>query len=135
VREQERRLLIVPEQGLGRTPLRHPKRMLLQCLVRVPVRKQKRRLLRHEDRVQLRAQVLNRDRALLRLDELAQARGLVMGPERGQERPLYPVPLRRLLPVPERSPHKGQALVQASPLRGCHFQRVSSNERRVRNLQ
>jgi hypothetical protein len=46
------------------------------------VREQERRLLRHEDRVQLRAQVLDRDRALLRLDERVQARGLVMGPER-----------------------------------------------------
>jgi hypothetical protein len=122
VREQERWLLVVPEQGLarllargqGRAPLRDPKRMLLQNPELVPVRKQKRRLLRHEDRVQLRAQVLNRDRALLRLNERAQARGLVMGPERGQERPLYPVPWRRLLPVPKQGPLKGQALAQLS---------------------
>ena len=69
MRELVRRLLVVPEQGLGRTPLRHPKRLPLENPERVPVRKQKRRLLRHEDPVQLRAQVLNRDRALLRLNE------------------------------------------------------------------
>jgi len=135
VREQVRRLLVLPEQGLGRTPLRHPKRLPLENPERVPVRKQKRRLLRHEDRVQLRAQVLNRDRALLRLNERGLVRGLVMGPERGHERPLYPVPWRRLLQVPEQRPHEGQALVQASPQWGCHFQRVSGNERRVKNLQ
>jgi hypothetical protein len=135
LQEQARRLLVVPEQGLGRTPLRFPKRLPLENPERVPVRKQKRRLLRHEDRVQLRAQVLNRDRALLRLDELGLARGLVMGPERGHERPLYPVPLRLLLQMPEQGSLKGQARVQASPLRGCHFQRVRSNERRMQNLQ
>jgi hypothetical protein len=85
--------------------------------------------------VQLRAQVLNRDRALLRLNERGLARGPVMGPERGQERPLYPVPLRLLLQMPEQGSLKGQARVQASPLRGCHFQRVRSNERRMQNLQ
>jgi hypothetical protein len=63
------------------------------------------------------------------------ARGLVMGPERGQERPLYPVPWRLLLQMPEQGSLKGQARVQASPLRGCHFQRVRSNERRMQNLQ
>ena len=114
MREQERRLLVVPEQGLGRTSLRYPKRLPLENPERVPVRKQKRRLLRHEDRVQLRAQVLNRDRALLRFNERELVRGLVMGPERGQERPLYPVPWRRLLPVPEQGPHKGQALARRS---------------------
>jgi hypothetical protein len=82
VREQERLPFVSLLQEQGRTPLRHPKRLPLENPERVPVRKQKRRLLRHEDRVQLRAQVLNRDRALLRLDELGLARGLVMGPER-----------------------------------------------------
>jgi hypothetical protein len=114
VREQERRLLVVPEQGLGRTPLRHRKRLPLENPERVPVGKQKRRLLWHEDRVQLRAQELNRDRALLRLEARGLVRGQVIGPERGHERPLYPVPWRRLLQVPDRSPHKGQALAQLS---------------------
>ena len=72
--------------------------------------------------MQLRAQVLNRDRALLRLNERGLARGLVMGPERGHERLLYPVPWRRLLPVPEQSPHKGQALAQLS---GRRCRRIS----------
>jgi hypothetical protein len=135
VREQERRLLVVPEQGLGRTLLRHQKRLPLENPERVPVRKQKRRLLRHEGQVQLRAQVLNRDRALLRLNECGLVRGPVIRQERGHERPLYPVPWRRLLQVPEQGSLKGQALVQASPQWGCHFQRVRSNERRVKNLQ
>jgi hypothetical protein len=114
VREQERRRFVVPEQGLGRAPLRDLKRMLLQNRERMPVRKQERRLLRHEDRVQLRAQVQHWEQALLRFDERELVRGLVMGPERGHERPLYPVPWRRLLPVPEQSPHKGQGLPQRS---------------------
>ena len=38
MREQERRLLVVPEQGLGRTPLRFPKRPPLENPERVPVR-------------------------------------------------------------------------------------------------
>jgi hypothetical protein len=109
-----RRLLVGPEQGLGRTPLRHPNRLPLENPERVPVRKQKRRLLRCEGRVLFRVQVLNRDRALLRLDERGLVRGLVMGPEREHERPLYPVPWRRLLRVPEQRPHKGQALPQLS---------------------
>jgi hypothetical protein len=94
--------------------LRHPERMLLQNPERVPVRKQKRRLLRHEDRVQLRAHVLNRDRALLRLNEWGLVRGPVIRQERGHERPLYPVPRRRLLRTPEQRPLKGQALPQRS---------------------
>ena len=114
MREQERRLLVVPEQGLGRTLLRHPKRLPSENPERVPVRKQKRRLLRCEGRVLFRAQMQHRDRALLRLNERELVRGLVMGPERGQERPLYPVPWRRLLPMPEQRPHKGQGLPQRS---------------------
>ena len=33
-----RRLLVGLKRELGRAPLQHPKRMLLQCLARVPVR-------------------------------------------------------------------------------------------------
>jgi hypothetical protein len=69
VREQERRLFLSLLLELGRTPLRHPKRMLLQNPERVPVRKQERRLRRHEDRVQLRAQVQHWEQALLRFKE------------------------------------------------------------------
>ena len=114
MREQERRLLVVPEQGLGRTLLRHQKLLPLENPERVPVRKQKRRLLRHEGQVQLRAQVLDRDRALLRLNERGLVRGPVIRQERGHERPLYPVPWRRLSQEPDRSLHKGQALAQLS---------------------
>jgi hypothetical protein len=38
LQEQERLLLVGLKRELGRAPLQHPKRMLLQCLVRVPVR-------------------------------------------------------------------------------------------------
>jgi len=66
-------------------------------------------------------------------------RVLGQGLERGllqtQKRLLLQTLLRRLLQVPEQGPLKGHARVQASPLRGCHFQRVSGNERRVKNLQ
>jgi hypothetical protein len=82
VREQEWRLLVVPEQGLGRTPLRHPKRLPLENPERVPVRKQKRRLLRHEDRVRVRAQVLNRDQVPLGHEYRRLVRGPSIGPER-----------------------------------------------------
>ena len=57
--------------------------------------------------MRFRAQVQHQEGTLFRLDERAQARGPVMGPERGQERPLYPVPLRLLLQVPEQGQLKG----------------------------
>ena len=114
MREPERRLLVVPEQGLGRTPLRHPKRLPLENPERVPVRKQKRRLLRHEDRVQVRAQVQSRNLVLLGFE----CRRPVRGPSMGSERlPLqWPerMPFPTLLQVPEQRPLKGQALPQRS---------------------
>jgi hypothetical protein len=59
---------------------------------------------------------------LTRLAERGLVQGLVMGPERGQKRPLYLAPQRRLLMVPEQGPHKGQALAQLS---GRRLQRRS----------
>jgi len=122
--------LLVPERGLARlllvdllqvlerAPLQRQERVLLQCLVQAQVRgllpQQERRLLRYEGRVRHGAQVQHREQALLRLAERGLVRGLVMGPERGHERPLYPVPWRRLLQVPEQGSHKGQALAQLS---------------------
>jgi hypothetical protein len=111
LREQERRLLRVLERG--------PEWTLFRTQAREPLRQQERRLLRHEDRVKLRAQVQHQEGTLFRLDERAQVRGPVIGLERWllqmQERLLLPALLRRLLRVPEQSPHKGQALVRASP--------------------
>ena len=78
------------------------------------MRMQDRRLLRNDDRVRVRAQVQHQEGSLFRLEERVQARGLVMGPERVHEQPLYPVPWRRLLQVPEQRPHRGQALAQPS---------------------
>ena len=80
----------------------------------------KRWLLRGKGRVLFRVQMQHREQALLRFDERVQARGPVIRPERGQERPLYPAPYRRLLRVPEQGPLKGQALAEPSggrPLR------------------
>ena len=91
---------------------------LVQTQVRGLLRQQERRLLRCEGRVLLRVQMQHREQALLRFDRRAQARGPVMRPKRGQERPLYLAPQRRLLRVPEQGPHRGQALPQLSGGRG-----------------
>jgi hypothetical protein len=76
----------------------------------VPVRKQKRRLLRHEDRVQVRTQVQHPEQKPFRLDERVQARG----PSTELERAPLQRQERLLLQVPEKGPHKGQALPQRS---------------------
>ena len=98
--------------------MRRPQRSLLQCLLQAQVRgllrQPERWLVRAEDRAQVWVQVQQRKQTLLRCDERAQARGPVIGPERGHERPLYPVPWRRLLRMPEQGPHQGQALAQLS---------------------
>ena len=129
VRERglERLLLVGLLQELKRVPLQRQERVLLRVLGQ----RLERGLLRDEGRVLFKVQEQNLQQALVRRP----VRGPVMGPERGQERPLYPVPLRLLLQVPEQGSFKGQARVQASPLRGCHFQRVRSNELRIQNLQ
>jgi hypothetical protein len=103
---------------------------LAQTRVRRLLRLRERRLRRCEDRVQLRAQVLSRDQVLLGFEYQRPVRGLVMGLERGHDRPLYPVPWRRLLPAPEQGPHKGQALAQLSGRRPRRrSDRVISDER------
>ena len=135
VQEQKRPLFADLLRELERAPLRHPKQMLLQNPVQAQVRrllrKQEQRLLRYEGRVRLRAQVQRREQTLLQCHERRLEQGPVLRPERGQERPLYPVPLRRLLQVPEQGPHKGQALVQASPQWGCHFGAIENRELRM----
>ena len=122
MREQERRLLVVPEQGLGRTLLRHPKRLPSENPERAPVRKQKRRLRRHEDRVQVRTQVQYPEEKLFRLDEQVPMPCQVMGP--GRPLLLRPErsPFRVLLLVLGQAPLKGQALAQLS---GRRCRRIS----------
>jgi len=69
-------------QGLERTPLRHPNRMLLQNPERTPVRKQDRQPLRHGDRMRVRAQEQHQEGPRFRLVERVLARGPVMRRER-----------------------------------------------------
>ena len=91
--EPERGSLLRPLQSLlrGREPAQ------MQGLLRLPDRWP----LRYEGRVQLKAQLREPDEAQVRMDERAQVRGPVIIRERGQERPSYPHPERRLLRTPK----------------------------------
>ena len=146
LQEQERLLLVGLKQGLEQAPLRRRERVLLQGLVQAQVRgllrRREQRLQRCENRVLLRAQMQHPEQALLRFDERVQARGSVVRQERGQERPLYPAPQRRLLQAPEQRPFRGQGLPQLSggweKLGQCRSQNAdtrSQNSRKGMDLQ
>ena len=114
LQKQDRWLLRLLERGPERTLFRGREMALLRTLAREPVRQQGREPLRYEGRVRFRVQGQRRNRVLLGFEYRRPVRGPSIGPERGHERPLYPVPWRRLLRVPEQSPLKGQALPQLS---------------------
>ena len=69
LREQERRLLRLLEQGPERTLFRGRRQTLFRTQAREPLRQQERRLLRDEDRVQVRAQVQSRNPVLLGFED------------------------------------------------------------------
>ena len=112
VREQERRLLRLPELGPERTLFRVQEQPLLRAQAREPLRQQDRWPLRYEDRVRFRMQVQCRNQVLLGFEYRRLPRRPSMGPERWllqwPERLLYPA----LCWAQERGPFRGQGLPQ-----------------------